>query len=415
MNLLYIGIDDTDSKKGMCTTYIGARLADELSKFSEISKLKLVRLNPNIKWKTRGNASVCIGIETKRKEKAKDLVLSAVEKYAELRERNTNPGVVFFEGRVPEEFRKIYYKALHGIVPLKEVEKIAKMHEAEVHKFKAGRGIIGAVAAMGSEFEDHTYEIIAYRKKENCGKERKVDMASVLKMDSLTFPLTFNNFDYQQNRVLITPHSPCPVLFGIRGENKEVLTQASDMIRLGEDIERVALFKTNQGTDAHLERVENINDIKPYSSVILKGKVIEDPKTISGGHVIFSISDRHGNIDCAAYEPTKDFRWVVKELKVGDIVKAYGGVRNNGRLTINLEKLEILRLNNAYKEINPTCKKCGKSMKSAGKGQGFRCKRCKTNSQEKIKVKVERQLEEKLYQVPPSAMRHLSKPLVRGF
>jgi tRNA(Ile2)-agmatinylcytidine synthase len=52
-------------------------------------------------------------------------------------------------------------------------------------------------------------------------------------------------------------------------------------------------------------------------------------------------------------------------------------------------------------------------MKSAGRGKGFRCKKCKTWEREKIKRKKTRELEEKIYQVPPRAMRHLSKPLTR--
>ena len=79
---LHIGIDDTDSIEGMCTTYLGALLSDELSKFATVIESRLVRLNPNILFKTRGNAGVSLTINTNHLEKAKKLVLDTVEKYA---------------------------------------------------------------------------------------------------------------------------------------------------------------------------------------------------------------------------------------------------------------------------------------------------------------------------------------------
>ncbi|MEE8167610.1 MAG: tRNA(Ile)(2)-agmatinylcytidine synthase [Candidatus Hydrothermarchaeales archaeon] len=411
--MLSIGIDDTDSKRGGCTTYIAALLADELS---GVEEARLVRLNPNVPWKTRGNASVCLRVDCGI-EDVKRKVLQIVEEYSFLEDEGTNPGVVFFEGEVPNKFKELYHQALHGIVSLDEAEGIAKEHGAELHKFKNGRGVIGALAAIGSDFGDSTYEIIAYRQRENWGKERRIDEESVFEMDASTAPLTFNNVDHVTKRILITPRSPCPVLFGIRGENKEVLESAFAMVRAEEPIERTRIFLTNQGTDAHLREVEMISEAKPYSSVILEGTVAREPKTILGGHVVSALSDGSESIDFAAYEPTKDFRKVVKALILGDRIRVYGGIRCNSTadepMTINLEKVEVLRLAEVYREQNPVCEVCNRRMESAGREQGFRCRRCKTRSDKKDKVEVKRTLEEGLYSAPASAMRHLSKPLSR--
>ncbi|MBU2560491.1 tRNA(Ile2) 2-agmatinylcytidine synthetase, partial [archaeon] len=178
----------------------------------------------------------------------------------------------------------------------------------------------------------------------------------------------------------------------------------------GEPIERKILYKTNQGTDAHLENVKSIADIRPYSSVIIKGTVARAPRTIEGGHVIFPLSDGQKTIDCAAYEPTRDFRWTVRELLPGDEIVVSGGVKSG---TINLEKIEVLKLVDIEKIENPLCPTCDARMESAGKSQGFRCRKCRTKAEEKVKTKVKRKLENKIYQVPPCAMRHLGKPLVR--
>ena len=57
--VLWIGVDDTDSLKGMCTTYLATELIRELTEEHDlIGYPRLVRLNPNIPWKTRGNGAI---------------------------------------------------------------------------------------------------------------------------------------------------------------------------------------------------------------------------------------------------------------------------------------------------------------------------------------------------------------------
>ena len=126
--------------------------------------------------------------------------------------------------------------------------------------------------------------------------------------------------------------------------------------------------------------------------------------------MFFSLKTKFGKIKCAAFEPTKQFRTVVMALKKGDLVEVYGGFKKG---CINLEKINIVKLSEVIVKRNPVCPKCGKRMKSAGKNQGFRCKRCKTYEFNKIKVKVRREVNTGFYEVPPCARRHISKPLIR--
>src|SRR5438552_10916308 len=59
--VLWIGVDDTDSLTGMCTTFLAGELVRELTRaYDLIGYPRLVRLNPNIAWKTRGNGAACI-------------------------------------------------------------------------------------------------------------------------------------------------------------------------------------------------------------------------------------------------------------------------------------------------------------------------------------------------------------------
>src|SRR3989442_10221594 len=59
---LYLGVDDTDSLRGMCTTFLATELVRALRAWDLIGYPRLVRLNPNIPWKTRGNGAICLRI-----------------------------------------------------------------------------------------------------------------------------------------------------------------------------------------------------------------------------------------------------------------------------------------------------------------------------------------------------------------
>jgi tRNA(Ile2)-agmatinylcytidine synthase len=128
--------------------------------------------------------------------------------------------------------------------------------------------------------------------------------------------------------------------------------------------------------------------------------------------VIFILEDDSGEIPCAAYEPTKEFRETVRKLAPGDKLRVFGGIGE--KRTLNIEKIEILELVKIYETQNPLCE-CGKRMKSAGRGKGFKCIKCGVKLREEIKdtIEVKREIKEGFYEVPPSARRHLSKPLVR--
>lgn len=252
--------------------------------------------------------------------------------------------------------------------------------------------------------------MIAYRKKEKWGKKRFVDYKSTKTMDK-KIKTTFDNYDYKNKHNRIVPNSPCPVLYGIRGDNEQDLIKAKSLIK-SEEIDSFIIFETNQGTDDHLQK-KDLEAIQPFQSVILTGIVCSPPKTIQGGHVIFSIKNSNKIIDCAAYEPTKEFRGIIRELDIGDKVEVYGGVREKP-LTINLEKIKILHLKKKYIKIeNPVCPKCKKHMKSIGKDQGFRCKKCKTKNDSPKLIEKKCKINLGFYETPVCARRHLSKPLKR--
>jgi len=330
---MHIGLDDTDSPRKGCTTYVAALLVEKLQRLEAnfIDYPNLVRLNPNVPWKTRGNGALCLRIQynESNEEKIKETVISTIEEQADLEYEGTDPGVVFFEKtKIPREVKTFAKKAITGIVNLKEALKLLKRFRAEALGFKKCRGIIGGLAAVGENLQgDHTFEILAYRIPENCGLKRRVDEVSIVEMDKATTPYTFNNVDPETGRVLITPRGPDPIFFGIRGETPEIVKKAFQMVRPLEPVERWVIFRTNQGTDAHLKRAKQLSQIKPHHPVIAKGIVLEKPKIIPRRHVIFPIKDESAQVDCAAYEPTGVLRNVARKLIVQDYVEVYGGVR----------------------------------------------------------------------------------------
>jgi tRNA(Ile2)-agmatinylcytidine synthase len=382
------------------------KLADE--KYQIIGHPRLVRLNPNIPWKTRGNGAVSIKIEKGDLKKIRGMIEEIINKYARFDDKKTNPGFVILKKQPSSE---IYEKSVKGIVSLEETEKLLDSLGAVYKGYKNKRGLIGATASVAwSPKLDKTYELIAYREKKRWGTKRQVDSNSVKKINE-SFSSTFDNFDYENNHNRLVPSSPCPVLYGIRGENIDDLIQASSVVK-SEKVESWIIFETNQGTDEHLQR-RNINKIAPYQSVITKGIVTKIPYTIEGGHVIFSIKDSTGEIDCAAYEPTKQFRDIIRELIHGDKIEVYGGVREKP-LTINLEKINIKHLEKQVEKVeNPVCPKCGKHNKSKGTGQGYKCKKCGTKSEKPLIKERKRNIKTGFYEVPVCARRHLSKPLKR--
>jgi tRNA(Ile2)-agmatinylcytidine synthase len=114
-------------------------------------------------------------------------------------------------------------------------------------------------------------------------------------------------------------------------------------------------------------------------------------------------------LDCVAFEPTKRFRDRVRLLRRGDRLTVCGEV---SRGTLKLEKFAVRSLRR-HEPAVPACPDCGRSMESAGRGQGYRCRDCGTTGNRTTRP-LDRDLERGWYEVPPCARRHVAKPLVRG-
>lgn len=422
--IYHLGVDDVDSPSGGCTTHLAVKLAALLVRSGArlVDYPNLVRLNPAVPWKTRGNGAVALRFESGRDPgDLLGMVAAAVEEYAaEFPNPKHQPAVALLEGAVPDAVRAIGKKALHDIVPLPLLERALEKSGVMTWTARGRRGLVGAVAAIGNEMleGDFTFEALFYRVRENYGRPRLVDAESVAEAERASGGLLFLNYDESAGRLLAAPHGPDPVLLGIRGETAEAVAEAAKRVRVLEEVEAVVVFRTNQHTDAHLARVESLCQAFPYRCVWARGVVSRRPRRIQGGHVVLSISDGACEIDAAAYEPTKEFRDAVGELEVGDEVEALGCVRPPSPwhpATLNLEKLRVVRLAPKYVVLNPRCPRCGARMESAGRGKGYRCPKCgfRGSNLEKEKTPIPRRIREGWYQPPKHAFKHLMKPLER--
>ena len=415
--ILHIGIDDTDSPKGMCTTF----LSYEIIKFLEKQKVELldypslIRFNPNIPWKTRGNGAVRLTIKTTNPQKIKNKIIQFLVKYSDTK-NGANPGLVFYQNEsIPTSFQKFSNLALWKLISRRKAKQFVSENKIDSFYLGNGQGLVGAIGAIGYKFSDHTFELLCYRKKSKFGKKRIVNKDSVKRMQSDTFPKTFSSYDNDNDRVLITPHGPDPVFYGIRGESVKSVVLASTMVRTDEKLDGYMVFKSNQGTGDHLQHDLEIDDLKPYTSGFLTGKVCNKPVTKLGGHVFFSIQVKDRKIRCGVYKPTKITK-VADNLIAGDIIRVGGGIRKaskNHVRVFNIEFLDVIKLEKNILLSNPTCKKCNKKMKSKGRKQGFECIKCGNRLFSKYNLEISRKIQPKFYLPTVSAHRHLTRPYQR--
>jgi len=415
--VIHIGIDDTDSPKGMCTTFLAYKIVKflEKNKVQFIDYPSLIRFNPNIPWKTRGNGAVRLSIKTNNPKKIKNKITKFVDDYSETK-NGANPGLVFYENEtVTPSFHKFSELALWKLISREKAKQFILEHKIDSFYLGNGQGLVGAIGAIGYKFSDHTFELLSYRKKSQFGKKRIIAKDSVKNMQSVTFPETFNSYDIESDRALITPHGPDPVFYGIRGENAESVVTASKIVKANEKLDGYMVFKSNQGTSDHLKNELDVNDLTPYTSGFLTGQVCNKPIMMQGGHVFFSIMVNGKKVKCGVYKPTKITK-IAQNLILNDKIRIGGGIRKaskNHERIVNVEFLDVIELAKDIQVSNPTCKDCNKKMKSKGTKQGFECIKCGKNSFSKPTSEIPRKIECKLYLPVMSAHRHLTRPYQR--
>jgi tRNA(Ile2)-agmatinylcytidine synthase len=290
---------------------------------------------------------------------------------------------------------------------MEEVQQWLVGTDPIVRSVPSGVGQIGAAAALAWPGAHPTWEAIAYRNPERWGSDRRVERESVAEAVA-RFPHLFLCIDPRTRRVLIAPHTSCPILFGLRATDPATAIAALHQIR-SEPVERWLLFRTNQGTGDHVRRPWPVPPL-PYTAGTLEGQLVERPVSRPGGHSLFSVQlDTGAQVRCAVFEPTKTLPRVVRSLLPGDQVRLWGGSQADSVFRVEGIDLVALRPRNIPRE-NPRCPDCGRHMGSLGAGRGFRCARCRHRSPPESRQTrlVPSEFPVGRYHPTPSARRHLA-------
>ncbi len=422
---MFLGIDDTDGPDGMCTTYLMTLAAERFSSYVE-DYPRLVRLNPNIPFRTRGNGALSLQLDRGRKRftigyvNGEPIVAGVVEPEPDLekkilefwkivkkyssRDANTNPGMVLAQERDGGTF---YELAVKGVVDRIFANNYIGRFSSRIFSLGNGRGTIGAFASISWPSERVTYEVLAYQYPHPEPVPRDVMFSIADYADSFDF--TFDNVDHRNRRATIFPSPRTPIIYGIRGTDPEKLLSLSLDIneRFNLPVQRVFVFKTNQATDDHL--IPYAGELRDLSSYTVQGVISENPHYIRGGHYFSSLSTLGRTIKLAAFEPTKEFRRIFSGLCPGDEVVVSGSYI---RGTLNVEKLSVLSTSKVYIKTPPVCPQCGSRMDTRG-AFDYTCGSCGSRSHLPAYVPLERKISPGDYTVPVCARRHLSAPLPR--
>lgn len=396
---MWVGVDDTDSVRGGCTTHVLTELVATARDrgIDLIGFPRLVRLNPNIPWKTRGNAALSArfghghgprrtvgevggrpvvsyahGSELGAEEGRVwvEAAWSVVRRLSQEGEANTDPALVATRQRPHSAF---YWKAVREVVPLEAARESLAQIGAEYRTEASERGLIGALASIAWLARARTYELLSYRRPEAIRRPRQVDASSVRRAQR-RWPSLFLCYDPRTRRLMVSPHTPCPILFGLRSRSAASALRARRMVR-SEPVDRWLLFATNQGTGDHL-RARSPGSVPPYTSARVMGTVVERPTILAGGHVRFSIAQaRGGSLECLVFEPTKTLPAVARSLVEGDRVRVWGS--RGDAPPLRLEGIEVLGWNPLRgPRRGPRCPACDRRAGSMGRMRGYRCERC---------------------------------------
>jgi tRNA(Ile2)-agmatinylcytidine synthase len=396
---MWIGVDDTDSPRGGCTTWIATELV-RLARDRDLDLLeepRLVRLNPNIPWKTRGNAALALHVGRGRGTgtvvgeldhrpirafpRGTSVSPSEVASFREAawtrvqalaaKDPGTDPALVVTSRPLPAE---LYWRAVREVVAPEEVLAILRASNAWWRADGDHRGLVGASAAVSWPGVRRTWELTTYRGSERWGSRREVDPQSV-RDAAREHPSLFLCDDPRTRRLLVAPHTDCPILFGLRSTARASLLTARLGVR-SEPVERWILFRTNQATGDHLA-ARPAAKIGPYESARVRVTVSGPPRSAPGGHAYISVRDAAGDpLECVAFEPTKTLPRVVRSLACGDQLVLSGSRSEDP--TFRLEAIRVVRLAPRFAAPRaPSCDRCGRRTRSMGRDRGYRCPVCR--------------------------------------
>lgn len=427
--ILSLALDGFDNPFGGCTTHLASLIAVKLVRegYHLVDYPWLIRLNPVVPWKTRGNGAAAIHLHVDsigESTKIAQTALKLAQEYSGA-EKACLIAVVWpnlsglrdlIDHITRTPLRTLYAKAVSTQVSIVEAQEVLReLKRYVVAAWGSKRGLIGALASLGADLEyDYTFELLTYRHPKLWGKPRNVDIDTIIEFDLRTSPYTFLNYDYENRRPLITPHGLDPVLFGVRGEYPETLLKALDVIRADESPTHFTIFRTNQATDAHIKMVKPISMLRVYDCTEICG-IVRRLRVLPGPHIAIDVCDNTNCITAMVYRETGKLLRAVQHLKEGDAVCIRGCVKQHkGTLSFNVEKIYAC-IRERIHTIKPRCPICGSTLKSKGRNTLY-CDNCHREFYDLLpKYEQYPGFECKIFEPSPAAFHHLMMPIQRSF
>lgn len=305
----------------------------------------------------------------------------------ELAAPDADPGLAMVHEPLPES---AYWQAVTTRVEPSDAAALL----ATSGTARGGRGLVGCMGALAWPGPVASHELIAYREPRRRGTPRLVAQEPLQDLDSNGM---FHTVD---GGLACVPKTPCPVLAGLRAREPDALVEvALPALRqaAGEPLDGWCIWSTNQASGDHVLEAPPLQ-APPWATLRTPATITGTPEARAGGHVhVPARSD--SEFELVAFEPTGDFRHAVLALLPGDEVVATGGFDGNLRL-------ESLRLIKAVDAPGPVPQCCGRSMKSHGKGAGYRCAACHASAERSGIPRAPG-----AWEVPIRARRHLHRPL----
>jgi len=146
-----VGVDDTDDEQHEAATWeVTMRLMNGLSRELKVESIahKIVRLYPNIKYKTGGNSAcfIEVGVLPEMAKEFKDFCVEFLQQETDSKET----AIAFMEGLVvPEKLKTFSRNARRGEVTIAEAKQVAKELGIDLQNVTGELGMIGALASTG--------------------------------------------------------------------------------------------------------------------------------------------------------------------------------------------------------------------------------------------------------------------------
>jgi tRNA(Ile2)-agmatinylcytidine synthase len=186
---MFVAVDDTDSMKGNCTTFLATEIIREFSDLDLIGNPRLVRLNPAVPWKTRGNGALVIrfgkGVGKKRRigkigdrdifcydrcssfepdpEMMRERIIPHIQDH---HEDESDPGLLISVSKPSQSF---YWRGVRTILSRDDVDPEIGRIGGTTFTIGCGRGLIGCTCGMAWRPRDSTFELLSYRPSDRWG------------------------------------------------------------------------------------------------------------------------------------------------------------------------------------------------------------------------------------------------------